>query len=165
RVDLRCLSVCRRDQITHVGSSGDQIEIEFALQTLLHNLHVQQSEKTATKAEAQSRRRFRLVKERSIIESQLIERVAQVFVTIGIDRKEAGEYHRLDFLIAGERFRRGSRRFCDRVTNLNVGDSLNRCGEKTDFAGGKSIGWRWPRTIHAQRIDLVIAAGGHETNL
>src|SRR5207249_4628310 len=72
---------------------------------------------------------------------------------------------RLDFLIAGERFRRGSRRFRDRVTNLNDGDSLNRCGEKTDFAGGKFIGWRWPRTIHAQRSDLVIAAGGHETNL
>src|SRR5439155_14277512 len=36
--------------IPHARRRGDQIEIEFAFQTFLHNLHVQQAEKAATKS-------------------------------------------------------------------------------------------------------------------
>ena len=59
-VNLHCLAISLGDAEADSGSGGYEVQAEFALQTLLDDLHVQQTKKTTAKAEAQSHRRFRL---------------------------------------------------------------------------------------------------------
>ena len=40
--------------VDDAGSSDDQIQVVFSLQTLTHNVHVQQTQEAATKAETQT---------------------------------------------------------------------------------------------------------------
>src|SRR5579863_555867 len=49
--------------VADAGSGGDQRKVELALQTLLNDLHVEQAEKSAAKAEAQGDGAFRLEEE------------------------------------------------------------------------------------------------------
>ena len=49
------------DVVLHVRHRRDQIEVELALQPLLHDLHVQQAEEAAAEAEAERGGRLRLV--------------------------------------------------------------------------------------------------------
>ena len=46
---------------SHARRGGDQVDVEFALEALLHDFHVQQAEKSAAKTEAQRDGIFRLV--------------------------------------------------------------------------------------------------------
>ena len=49
------------DLVLHARHRRDEVEIELALEPLLHDLHVQQAEKSAAEAEAERRRRLGLV--------------------------------------------------------------------------------------------------------
>ena len=86
-----------------VRRGDEEIEIEFALEPLADDLHVQQAEEAAAEAEADCLARLGLVEERRVVQLQLLEGVAQLRIVIGIGRKEAREDHRLDVLVAGER--------------------------------------------------------------
>ena len=70
--------------IDYAGSGGNQIQVELSFQTLLDNLHVQQSQKSAAESKAQRLGGLRLKGQRSVVELQLVQRVAQVgiFCTI-----------------------------------------------------------------------------------
>src|SRR6185437_8137397 len=84
-------------------NGSDEIEIELALEPLLHDLHVQQSEKSAAKAEAERGGSFRLIVERRVVELQLVQRVAQVLVLRRVGWIDTGEHHRVDVLIPWQR--------------------------------------------------------------
>ena len=104
---------CRRfgDLVAHAGSGGDEVEIEFALQALLDDFHVEQAEEAAAEAEAERDGAFRLEEERRIVEAQFLQRFAQLGVLVRVDGVESGEDHGLDFFEAGQRLRgRGWRR-------------------------------------------------------
>ena len=47
--------------------------------------------------------------QRGVVERQLLERVAQVRVLVGVDREQAAEDHRLDVAVAGQRLGRRRR--------------------------------------------------------
>ena len=83
-VDFQDVARGRRDAILHARRGGDEVDIEFALEPLLNNLHVQQAEKAAAKAESQRDGIFRLVKKCGVVELQLAERIAQQFVVGGV---------------------------------------------------------------------------------
>ena len=89
------------------GRRGDEeIEVELALEPLLDDLHVQQAEEAAAEAEAERVRGLGLVDERRVVELELLERVAELRVVVGVGRKEPGEDHRLHVLVAGQAPRR-----------------------------------------------------------
>ena len=71
------------DAVAHARRGGDQVDIEFALQALLRDLHVQQAEKSAAETEAQRHGIFRLVEKRGVVQLQFAQRVAQNFVIAG----------------------------------------------------------------------------------
>ncbi len=73
--------------IDHRRCGGNQVHVELALQPLLHDLHVQQAEETATETEAQGLRHFRLILQRSVIQLELFQRIAQRFILVGLDRE------------------------------------------------------------------------------
>ncbi len=97
-------SVCVTSYST-LGAVKISVEVVLALQALLHDLHVEQAQEAAAEAEAQRHARFRLVGQRGVAEVQLLERVAQQGVVVGLRRVEAGEHHRLGGPVAGQRAR------------------------------------------------------------
>ena len=103
-------AVVLHDLVDHARRGGDQVLVELALQPLLHDLHVQQAQEAAAKAEAQCLAHFGLVVQRRIVELELLQRVAQRVVLAGLGRIEPGEHLRLDFLEAGQRLGRGGGR-------------------------------------------------------
>ena len=90
------LAVARARPGSDRGRGGDEVEVVLALEALLDDLHVEQAEEAAAEAEAERLRGLGLVGERRVVELQLLERVAQLLVVVGVGREEAGEHHRLD---------------------------------------------------------------------
>ena len=86
-----------------------QLEVVLALQPLAHDVHVQQAEEAAAEAEAERVGGLRLPEQRGVVERELLERVAQVRVVVGVDREQAAEDHRLDVAVAGQRLGRAAR--------------------------------------------------------
>ena len=70
--------------VVDVRRGHDQVEVEFALEPLADDLHVQQPEEAAAEAEAERARRLGLVEERRVVELQPLERVAQLGVLVGV---------------------------------------------------------------------------------
>ena len=95
------VSVWRLDAIGDVRGGDDQVEVELALEPLADDLHVQQSEEAAAKAEAERLGGLGLVEERRVVQLQPLERVTQLRIRVGVRREQAGKDHRLDFLVAG----------------------------------------------------------------
>ena len=56
--------------IDHAGGCRDQVLIKLALEPLLHDFHVQQTQETTAKAKAQGLRHLGLVAQRRIVEPQ-----------------------------------------------------------------------------------------------
>ena len=81
--------------IDHRGRAGDQLQVVFALQALLHDVHVQQPQKAAAKPEAQRSGYLRFVMQGRIIQAQFGQRIAEALVVLGIDRKHTREDTRL----------------------------------------------------------------------
>ena len=90
------------DVVDDARRGRDEVEVELALEALLDDLHVEQPEEAAAKAEAERLGRVGLEVERRVVHLQLLERVAQVAVVRGVRREDAREDHRLHFLEAGE---------------------------------------------------------------
>ena len=138
-VDLLHLPVGRRHAIQHARRRRHQVHVVLALEPLLHDLHVQQAEEAAAEAEAERRRRFRLVEERRVVQPQLLERLAQLGVLVALDRIQPGEDHRLQLLEAGKRLGRRPRDFGDGVADLGVGDALDVGDDEADFADAQLL--------------------------
>ena len=66
----------------------DELELELALQSLLHDLQVQQSEEAAAETEAERRGVFGLVRKRGVVQLQLLERLLEVRELVGVGREK-----------------------------------------------------------------------------
>ena len=103
--------------------------------------------------------RLGLVGERRVVQAQLLHRVAQVLVLVGVDRVEPGEHHRLDLAEAGERLGRRVFVVGQRVADLAVADLLDVGDDEADLARptASSRGAGFGRE-DAQLLDVVGAA-------
>jgi len=97
-IDLQRFAVSEVNAINDVRVRGDDVEVEFAAQALLNNLHVKKPQKAAAEAETERDRRFRLITKRGIIESELIQALAEFFIIAGLHRINPGKHHRMNFL-------------------------------------------------------------------
>ena len=108
RVHLDPLVVVERaDAVRDVRRGDEQVEVELALEPLADDLHVQQPEEAAAEAEAERLRGLGLVEERGVVQLQLLERVAELGIVVGVGREEPREHHRLDVLVARQRLAAG----------------------------------------------------------
>src|SRR3712207_8822643 len=64
----------------------------FRSEPLANDLHVQEAEESAAETEAERLRRLRLVEERGVVQLELLQRVAELGVVVGI-RRERSEEH------------------------------------------------------------------------
>ena len=122
------------DAIAHAGRGGDEVDAKFALEAFLHDLHVQQAEEAAAKAEAERDGIFRLVEKCGVVQLQFAQGVAQIFVVAGLHGKQAGENHGLDGFKSGQRGR-GARGVGDGVAHARVGHALDVGDDEADVAG------------------------------
>ena len=93
-------AVLHDDAVDHVGGRRDEVKVELALETLAHDLHVQQAEEADPEAEAERGRTLGLVGQRRVVELQLLERLAQFVEVVAVDRIEAGVDHRVGVPVA-----------------------------------------------------------------
>ena len=88
-------AVIHMQLIDHAGRGGDEVDIKFALNALANNFQMQQPQKTAAKAKAQSGRGFHFKIKTRIIQPELGHGLAQIFKLRRIGRKQAAKNHRL----------------------------------------------------------------------
>ena len=143
----------------------DEVHVVLALEPLLHDIHVQQAEETAAKAEPQSLRNFRLVMQRRVVELELVERVAQRLVLIGFDRVEAREHLRLDLLETRQRRGRGAIGERHGVADLGGVDLLDAGDDEAYIAGGKLVAADRLGREHAHLFATVDRARRHQQDL
>ncbi len=151
-VDRNRLPVRFRDMIHHARRGRDQVQMVFALQPLLHHLHVEKAQKAAPKAEAQRGGGLRLERERGVVELQPLQRIPQVGVMRAVRRVNAAEHHGLRGPVAGQRLVGGAGCEGDRVAHARLLHRLDGSGNIADLPGGKAV-----RRLHAggvQKADL-----------
>ena len=136
----------------------------LAFEALLDDVHVQQPEETASESEAQRLRDFRFVVKRGVVEVQLLERVAQGFVLVRLDRIQAGEHLRLDFFetrqgLAGRLI--GVR---ERVAHLRRAQFLDAGDDESNFAGRQFVPDLSLRREDSDLLAQMRIAGAHQSD-
>ena len=159
------LAVGLVDAVPHGRRGDEQLEGELPLQALLDDLHVQQAQEPAAEPEAERGRGLRLVEERRVVEAQLLQRVPQLGVLVGVHRVEPGEHHRLDLLEAGERLRRGPPVVGQGVADGHVRHRLDARHHEADLARGELLHRHRLGGEHPDVLHEVAAARGHEPHL
>ena len=145
--------------VRHVRHGRDDVHIEFAIQTLLNNLHMQQPQETAAETEPEGQRRFGLVSQRGVVQVQFFERSAQVFVLVGLDRVESRKNHRFHILEPGDGFlaRIGNR--SDRIADLDVGRGFDPGNNISHVAGTHHVARSHLEFQYAHFVGRIFAAG------
>ena len=75
--------------------------------------------------------------ERGVVEAQLGDALAQLLEVGGVDREQAAEHDRLDFLEAGQRLGGGALGVGDGVADAGLRDFLDLRGDEADLAGAE----------------------------
>src|SRR5271156_5469196 len=142
----------------------DQVDTEFALEPLLRDLHVQQSEEAGAEAEAQRLGGLGLADQTRVVEAQLFDRVAQRTVLIRLGRIESREDHRLQFLEARQRRDRGIVRVGNGVANAHVRDGFDIRHDEPDLARAERFCAPLVRREMPQAHHLAQLVGAHQAN-
>ena len=142
------------DAVANAGRSSNEIDAEFAFESLLSDFHVQKAQKSAAKAKAEGDGIFRFVEERGVVELEFAERVTENFVIGGVHGIKAGEDHGLDGFEAGER-RSGTVGFDYRVPDARIGDAFDIGDDEADVAGGEFFEGHRLGSQDAKVFDLV----------
>ena len=95
---LFLLALFRIHHIRHIGHGCNDIHVKLTVESLLHNLHVEQAKESTTEAKAQGNTRLGLERQRRIVQLKLLKRRTQVLVVGGINGIDTGKHHRLHFL-------------------------------------------------------------------
>ncbi len=160
-VHLAPLAVSLEDAVGDVRSRDEQVEVELALEPLAHDLHVQQPEEAAAKAEAERLRRLGLVEERGVVQLQPLERVAQLRVLVGVRREETREHHRLHVLVARQGLGRAAGLGGERVADAELGDVLEAGDHVADLTRGERVDRAHRRCHEADLLRLEARAHRH----
>ncbi len=161
-VDIHQRAVGAGHLVDHGGRAGDQFELVLALQAFLHDVHVQQAEKTDAEAEPQGAGDFRFVVQRRVIQLQFRQRIAEGFVVLGVDRKEAGEHPRFDLLEARQCLGRLAVFQGDGVAHGGPIDLLDAGDDETHLPGRQFLEHHRLGHEAPELVSRVTAARGHD---
>ena len=122
--------------------------------------------KAAAEAEAERVGGLGLPGERRVVERQLLKRVAQVRVVVGVDREQAAEHHRLDLAVAGQGLagllrRRRPWRGRERVADAQLRDVLDARDQIAHLARGQLFDGRHLWAEDADVVDLGLRSRRH----
>ncbi len=125
---------------------------------------MEQTEEAHPEPEAERSRGLRLVDEGGVVETQLVEGLAQPFEVVALRREQAGEHHRLGLGVAGERVGGAPVGPGHGVADANPVDLLDAGDQIADLArteGGHGNGLRGE---HADLVGGILLGGCHEAD-
>ena len=153
-VDFDDLAFDRVDAVLDRRRGRDEAQVELALESLAHDLHVEETEEPAPEAEAQRAGRLGLVRDARIVQAEPLERFPKVRVVVAVDGIEAAEDHRLGVLIALERLA-WPRRLGDGLTTAGFADVLDARDQISDLTGFEHRHGRGHRSAVADLVGFV----------
>ena len=103
--------------------------------------------------------------EAGVVEAQLGDAFAQLLEVGGVDREQAAEHHRLDFLEAGQRLGGAALDVGDGVADAGLATSLICAVMKPISPGPSSASCSILGREAADAVDQVLGAAGHELDL
>ena len=152
--------------VNNAGCRGHQIQIVFPLQPLLDDLQMEQSQKPAAEAKAQRHRGFRLVKQRCVVELELLQRIPQITVLGAVSRIHAAVHHGINLLVARQRLRTGTLIVRHRIAHPGISHILDAGRDVAHHSGGQLFtGDHLPRAKVAYFHHFLHSAGGHHADL
>ena len=113
------------DVVANVRHGGDHVHVKLAVQSFLHDLHVEQPQKSATETEAQSHRTLRLESEAGVVQLQFLQTGSQVLVVFRFDGIYAGKDHRFGFFEAIDSLVTRTCHMGDGVAHFHFGRGLD----------------------------------------
>ena len=159
------LAIRFENMVLNRGCRSQKIEPKFTLQALLHNLHMEQSQKTYTKAKTECMAVFSFIHESGVIQGELCQRILQLFVLVGLYREQAGINHRLNIAITRKGLLATTINQRDRVANLHLRRILQTRHQIADFAHAKFITWNFSRTTNTNLFYQGMCLGSHHANV
>ena len=132
-VHLHGVALLVVDHIRDIGHRGDHLHVEFPVESLLHDFHVEQAEEAATEAKAQSLGRLRHKRQCGIVELQFLKRRSEVLIFIGVDWVNTCKHHRLHLLESLNSLVAGLIDVGDGFAYLHFGSVLNTRDDIADF--------------------------------
>ena len=154
------------DLVNDRRSRRDEIEVILALESLRHDIEMQESEEAAAETKAEGRRSLRLILKRRVVELKLLKRVPQVRVLRRVRRINAAVNHRLRLLVAGERLRARPVKARHRIADACLLEILDTGLEISDGSCPEPIGRnKLARTEDADLRDREVSARLHHADV
>ena len=150
--------------VFHVRHGRDDVHVEFAVQSFLHDFHVQKSEEARAEAKAERFGSFRFPAEGGVVEAELFKGFAQVLVVFRVDGVDTRVDHREHVLVARERFFGRISGIGKRIADLHVANRLHVGEHVADHAFGE---FRARVAAHAECTDFrdyIFAARLHHAD-
>ena len=144
--------------VDDAGGGGDQVEVELAAEAFLDDLEVEEAEEAAAVAEAEGGGGLGLVVEAGVVEAELAEAVAEVFVVVGVHGEQAAPDDGDAGLEAGEGLGGGEAVVGEGVADVAVGDGFDGGGDEAHFAGSEVGGGDH---LGGEDADLLDGCGRH----
>ena len=158
-------AVGQRNAVFYAGGRGDQIQIELAFQTLGDDFQMQQAQKAAAEAKAQSHTGFRLEAQGGIVQLQFLQGVLQIGVFGTVYGVNAAEHHGRCFPVAGHRFGGGVGGQRDGIAHAGFTDILDAGGEVAHLTGTQLGAGGEGRCAHVAHFhQRKLGPGGHHAH-
>ncbi len=126
---------------------------------------MQHAEKAAAKAEAERRRRLGLEMQRRVVQSQLLQRLAEVLVVIGTNREQSREDTRLNMLKPRQRLSAGLACERYRIADGRAIYVLDAGDHETDLARFQLVAIFHLRREASDSIGAISIPGRHDLDL
>ena len=152
-------------QIGHIGHRSDYVHVKLAVQTFLHNLHVEQSQEAASETKSQCHTAFGLEGEACIVELKLFKAGTEVFEILGLNGIHTRKDHRLHLLKSGNGLLTRARHMRDSVAHLHLGGVLDARNDIAHIAAPQFVAGNHVHLQHANLVCLVRLARVDEEHL
>ena len=127
------------DAINNVWRCRHKMNIKFPFKPLTRDIHVKKSQEAAAETEAQCRRRFRIIRQRSVVELELFQGITQLRKIVALHRIQSAVHDRFDRLIARQRLFRRIGSIRHGVADAGFIKSFDARCEIADLAGAEPV--------------------------
>ena len=151
--------------VRHVGHGGDDVHVELAVETLLHDFHVQQTQESASESESQCYRRLWLERERRVVELQFLKRRAQILIFARLYGVDSSKHHWFHLLESGDGFLARTCNMCYGIANLYLGGVFYSADDISHLASLEVLTWNHVHLQHAHLVGVILHACVEEFHL
>ena len=151
-VYLHALTMLVIHHVRHVWHRRNHIHVELTVQSLLHNLHVEQTQETTAETKTEGSRTLVLEGERSIVQPQLFQRCTQVLIVLWLYRIHSGKHHWLHLLETSNRLLCRVGTSGNRIAHFHLHSILDTRHDVAHIARAQFL----PRNhVHLQHTDFL----------